>query len=424
MQPHQSLVVFGVNHQSTEIALREQVAFAPDQLKAALSSAIEQLAATEVAILSTCNRTEVYLVGEGLSRDQLVDWLARFHNISLDAIQHAYYKIGNEALSHMMRVASGLDSLVLGEPQILGQMKSTYATAQSEGTLKSLLHRVFQQVFSTAKRIRSETAIGKNPVSVAYAAVDLAQQIFSRLADCRVLVLGAGDTATLAAKHLVSKGVAGLVVANRTLERAEQLAQQVDGEAILIGSIGSIMHTVDIVIASTASQLPILGKGTIESALKKRRHAPMLLIDIAVPRDIEAEVGHLDDAYLYTVDDLLQVVSNNQASRVQETSAAEAIIEADVSQFESNMRARDSVSGINAYRKQAERWRDDQVAKALRQIEAGQPAVEVIEHMGRVLTNKLLHLPTRNLQQVDETDLLRLTETLFQLPASKEKQHD
>ncbi len=419
-----NFVVFGLSHQSADVALREQVALRPEVVGDALSSIQEVLSLEEAAILSTCNRTEIYASGNQASCADLKRWLSQYCKLSEAHLSDAYFLQGADAIAHMMRVAAGLDSLVLGEPQILGQLKDAYHYAQREGALGRELHQVFQQVFSTAKRIRSETAIGKNPVSVAYAAVSLAQQIFADLSECHVLVLGAGDTANLVAKYLNDKRVARISVANRTLSRAQELADEVGGRAMLLGEISQIMHEVDIVISSTASQLPIVGKGTIESALKKRRHNPMLLIDIAVPRDIEPEVAGLDDAYLYTVDDLARVVESNQQSRVEEVAEAQAIIESQVDEFMARARARESVSGISAYRQQAELWRDELLEKARIQLANGRPPEQVMEQMARGLTNKLLHIPTRNLQQMKESDLLRLTEELFQLPVNDEKSND
>ena len=316
----------------------------------------------------------------------------------------------------MMCVASGLNSLVLGEPQILGQMKSSYAVAQSANTLSSELHSVFQKVFGVAKRVRTNTAIGENPVSVAYAAVSLAQQIFSDLKQDTALLIGAGETIDLVARHLRQQGIKQMIFANRTLERAQRLAQEFSAKAVLLSDIPEQLVHADIVISSTASQLPILGKGAVESALKQRRHKPMFMVDIAVPRDIEMEVGDLADVYLYTVDDLREVIDENKQSRENAANEAYAIIDEAVTTYMQETRARHSVSAIKSYRQHAEQLRDEALEKALRDLSNGVSADEVIQYMANSLTNKLLHTPTRQLKQAS-TDgdhaLLNLTQKLF-----------
>ncbi|MCV6626661.1 MAG: glutamyl-tRNA reductase, partial [Cellvibrionaceae bacterium] len=341
------LLALGINHNTAPVDIRERVAFAPDTQAAALRGLCQALAVEEAAILSTCNRTEVYTWGQA-GADDLLGWLGQFHQLSAAQIEPYHYSlVDGAAVEHMMRVAAGLDSLVLGEPQILGQMKDAYAYATEVGTVGRGLHYGFQQVFNIAKRVRSETQIGANPVSVAFAAVSLAQQIFSDLKEDTALLIGAGETIELVARHLHNNGIKKLIVANRTLARAQALADELkvgsnggaSAEAILLSDIPEQLQRADIVISSTASQLPLLGKGAVESALKKRKHKPMFMVDIAVPRDIEAEVDELQDVYLYTVDDLRSVIDENRKSRENEAKKAELIVAEGIAQYQGEMRA-------------------------------------------------------------------------------------
>jgi glutamyl-tRNA reductase len=413
-----TLLAFGINHNTASLAIRERVAFAPEQVEGALAQVCRDAAVDEVAILSTCNRTEIYVSTQS-SAARVLEWVARYHRVELTEIQAcSYCHHDSEAIRHMMAVASGLDSLVLGEPQILGQMKSAYAVARDAGTIGSHLHSAFQQVFSIAKRVRTETAIGENPVSVAYAAVSLAQQIFSDLKQDTALLIGAGETIELVARHLFEQGVRNILVANRTLGRARELAQKFNAEAILLADIPSVLHRADIVISSTASQLPLLGKGAVESALKKRKHKPMFMVDIAVPRDIEAEVGNLPDVYLYTVDDLREVIDENLRSRQEAATKADQIVLEGVRLYERELRALTSVSTIKAYRRKAELLRDQELDKALRALASGSSPELVVTQLARGLTNKLLHEPTTRLKQASQLgrdDVLGLSQELFGL---------
>lgn len=411
-----TLLAFGINHTTAPLAIRERVAFAPDVMAEVLKDARKQIGAHEAAILSTCNRTEIYLASN-LQADAILTWLESHSAISRQDLQQCHYLFrGDEALRHMMKVAGGLDSLVLGEPQILGQMKSAYAMAREAGTVGASLHAAFQQVFAVAKQVRSQTAIGENPVSVAYTAVTLAQQIFSDLKQDTALLIGAGETIELVAQHLSEQGIDHIIVANRTLERARQLAGRYGGEAILLPDIPRYLHRADIVISSTASPLPLLGKGAVESALKVRKHKPMFMLDIAVPRDIETEVGDLPDVYLYTVDDLQAVIDQNRKSREEAARHALAIIERGVESFRREQRALDAVDTIRAYRNKAEQLRDQELKKALNQLRAGADPDRVVHQLARNLTNKLLHAPTSALREASakgEYDTLRLAHDLF-----------
>ena len=412
-----SFLAFGINHNTASLDVRERMAFAPEQMEEALLEACREAALDEVAILSTCNRTEVYAYSRQTS-GLIAEWLASYHRLALSDVHVGYCHRGEEAIRHMMQVACGLDSLVLGEPQILGQMKSAYAVAGEAGTVGTHLHNAFQQSFSIAKRVRTETAIGENPVSVAYAAVSLAQQIFADLSQGTALLIGAGETIELVARHLHEQGVKKLLVANRTLGRARDLAQEFNAEAILLADIPEHLFRADIVISSTASQLPLLGKGAVESALRKRKHKPMFMVDIAVPRDVEAEVGELDDVYLYTVDDLREVIEENRRSREEAAQQAGEIVDQGVLAYSRELRALDSVSTIKAYRRKAEDIRDQELTKALKSLESGSQAEVVLAQLARGLTNKLLHSPTAKLKQATESgrhEIVGLTQELFDL---------
>lgn len=417
-----TLLAFGINHNTASLDIRERVSFAPEQMHEALVNACDEQGLEEIAILSTCNRTEVYAqlsAGVQPSPGKVQRWLAGYHELASEDLDGCHYWFhGEQAVGHMMNVASGLDSLVLGEPQILGQMKSAYSVACDAGTVGRFLHNAFHQVFGIAKRVRTETAIGENPVSVAYAAVSLAQQIFSDLKQDTALLIGAGETIELVAQHLSQQGVGQLIVANRTLERASQLAEKFSAEAVMLADIPQHLHRADIVITSTASQLPLLGKGAVESALKKRRHKPMFMVDIAVPRDIEPEVGELEDVYLYSVDDLREVIDENRRSRQEAAEKATEIITQGVSQYLSELRALDSVATIKAYRQKAEDLRDQELNKALKALESGTAPEQVLNQLARGLTNKLLHGPTARLKKAGasgDSHIIDVTHELFDL---------
>ncbi len=429
------LFVIGLNHESAAVELRERVTFAPESMVSALQRLVSETSAKEVVVLSTCNRTELYIITDTSTKSttafetgpnagsdissEIINWLANYHQLELQQLESCCYcHRDDEAIAHMMKVACGLDSMVLGEPQILGQMKSSYAVAQEASVLGSELHSAFQKVFSVAKQVRTETAIGRNPVSVAYAAVHLSQRIFSDLKQDTALLIGAGETIDLVARHLRDQGIRSLIFANRTLERAEQLAQEFSAQAILLSAIPEHLHKADIVISSTASQLPILGKGAVESALKQRKHKPMFMVDIAVPRDIEAEVAELDDVYLYTVDDLRDVIDENKQSREAAAVEAHLIVEQCVADYIKERRSRYSVAAIKSYREQAHQLRDEALQKALRELNNGVSPEQVLQQLANNLTNKLLHTPTQQLKQVGEEgpqELIALSQRLLGL---------
>tara|TARA_A100001011_G_scaffold278416_1_gene288197 strand:+ start:1523 stop:2506 length:984 start_codon:yes stop_codon:yes gene_type:complete len=325
-----------------------------------------------------------------------------------------------EALKHLILVSSGLDSMVLGEPQIFGQIKSAYSVGREAGTVSSRLNQAFQYVFSTVKRIRTETAIGQSPVSVAYTSVRLARQIFTDFESKTTLLIGAGETIELVAKHLRDQGMGEVIVANRTLSRARDAVQNFASKIILLSDVPEYLYKADILISSTASQLPILGKGVVEDAIKKRRKKPMLLIDLAVPRDIESQVDEIPDVYLYNVDDLTNVVQDGLASRRSAADAADVIIQQEIKNWARHQRALNAVDTIRAFRKSIEIIRDAEVEKALMSLRRGQHSEDVIHKLARNLTNKLMHKPTTRLKLASEEgreDTIHVTKDLFGLTA-------
>lgn len=409
---------FGINHKTAPVALRERAAFAKEKLSEALNDITVHGGVGEATILSTCNRTELYCRAEDRrsSKDATVDWFCSYHGLSTETIApHLYFHPGEQAVKHAFRVASGLDSLVLGEPQILGQMKDAFALAHKAGATGKILNKLFQQTFSVAKQVRTDTAIGASAVSVAFAAVTLAKRIFHKLSDQTVLLIGAGDTIELAARHLKEQGVRHMIVANRTLERAQSLADTYQGEAISLLEMPTRLADADIVISSTASQLPILGKGAVESALKQRKRRPMFMVDIAVPRDIETEVGELADVYLYTVDDLQEVVQENMQSRQEAAREAEQIIDLHVTKFMRWIHSLDAVPTICALRDSADAMREAELARARRGLARGEDPQQVIAELARALTNKLTHAPTSALQKADHDGNRALIETARKL---------
>jgi len=414
-----TLIALGLNHKTAPIDIRERLSFGPDIVVGALRSLAEQAGAGEAVIVSTCNRTEIYCAGDDLDGDAIRQWVSRFHGIDGSLLHpYLYAHRDKEAVSHLFEVASGLDSMILGEPQILGQVKSAFQTAQNAGSVGKLLGRLFQCTFALAKQVRTDTAIGNSPVSVAFAAVTLARQIFADLSAQTALLIGAGETIELAARHLHQHGLGRMIVANRTVERAHDLAAQFDGYAIALTEIAVHLPEADIVISSTASPLPILGKGTVESALKKRRHRPVFMVDIAVPRDVEPEVAELEDIYLYTVDDLEDVIQENLRSRQEAAEQAREIIETHAGEFMAWLRSLDALSVIQDVRNRAEAIRDEVLDKALRQVSAGKAPEEALQFLANTLTNKLLHAPSAQLRAAGssgQTQLLEAASTLFQL---------
>ncbi|KAJ9432794.1 glutamyl-tRNA reductase [Candidatus Pantoea symbiotica] len=397
-----TLLALGINHKTAPVALRERVAFTPDTLELALNSLLSQPMVQSGVVLSTCNRTELYLSVEQQAdlQEKLVRWLCDYHDLREEDVRNSlYWHQDNAAVSHLMRVASGLDSLVLGEPQILGQVKKAFVDSSRDHALSSELERMFQKTFSVAKRVRTETEIGASAVSVAFAACSLARQIFESLSTVNVLLVGAGETIELVARHLREHSVKKLMIANRTRERAQLLADEVGAEVIGLGDIETRLADADIIISSTASPLPIIGKGMVERALKARRNQPMLLVDIAVPRDVEPEVGKLANAYLYSVDDLQAIIEQNMAQRKAAAVQAESIVVQESGEFMAWLRAQSAVETIREYRSQADQVRAELQERALAALQQGADAEKVLQELAHKLTNRLIHTPTKSLQQ-------------------------
>ncbi|MET0580526.1 MAG: glutamyl-tRNA reductase [Pseudoxanthomonas sp.] len=406
-----TLWVLGLNHQTAPVGLRERVAFDAAALPAALASLRALPDVSEAAVLSTCNRTELYAIAE--DGQALSAWLAT-HADGLDG--YLYRHSDADAVRHLFRVATGLDSMVLGEPQILGQVKEAWVAARESGALGNGLDRLFQQTFAVAKRARTDTRVGANPVSVASTAVRLAQNSFARLDDSTVLLIGAGETIELAARHLSEGKVRRLLIANRTLSHAQELATRHGGYALPLTELERHLAEADVVFSATASREPILARAQVAAALSRRRHKPMLLFDLAVPRDIESSVAELDDAYLYTVDDLERAVEDNRRSRREAADAAEAIIELQVARYIENLHASSRQEPLKRLRAHGDAAREDVLAKARQQLANGRDAEEVLDFLAHTLTNRLLHPPTAALREAalsGDADLARAADKLF-----------
>jgi glutamyl-tRNA reductase len=415
-----SLITLGINHKTAPVELRERVVFAPDQLSDALKKLAALHPVNEVAILSTCNRTELYCTLENSDYNSVIEWIGKYHKIDTKELKNYLYTYPeNDTVRHMFRVATGLDSLILGEPQILGQMKDSYHEALKAGTLGSTLGRLFQHTFTVAKQIRTDTAIGSSPVSVAFAAVRLAKQIFGDMSKQTALLIGAGETIELTARHLHDNQIGRMIIANRTVERAHNLAGQFDGYGIALSEIPAHLAEADIIISSTASQEHILYKTIIEKALAQRKHKPMFIVDLAIPRDIEPSVSELEDVYLYTVDDLRDVINEGQRTRQEAAKQADEIIDVQVQHFLAWAKSLNAVDTIRDYRSKAEQSRDEVLAKAQRQLRQGKSADEVLQFLANTLTNKLLHEPSTSLRDAasqGRMELIRAAQEIFNLP--------
>ncbi|BAK74880.1 glutamyl-tRNA reductase [Pseudogulbenkiania sp. NH8B] len=390
------LVAFGLNHQTAPLSVREKLAFPAEVLPGALESLVHSDAAGEAAIVSTCNRTEIYCASH--NPQAALEWLSQFHGLPLDELVPYLYQLDAAAAArHAFRVASGLDSMVLGETQILGQIKDAVRAAEQSGTLGTQLNALFQKTFAVAKEVRSKTAVGANSVSMSAAAVKLAEQIFPTIRELKVLFIGAGEMIELVATHFAARNPSCITVANRTLERGEKLAERFGGNAITLSDLPEALPRYDVVVTSTASQLPILGKGLMERAIKIRRHRPVFMLDLAVPRDIEAEVGELDDVFLYTVDDIASVVEVGREARQLAAEEAETIIQARVQEFVEWLKRRETVPLIRGLRDEAERVRRHALEAAHKQLARGDDPAKVLEALSQQLTNKLMHPPTQAL---------------------------
>jgi glutamyl-tRNA reductase len=412
------LFAFGINHQTAPVSVREQVAFGPENLEQALRDLVDHRQAREAAIISTCNRTEVYC--NTPDPQQAIAWLAEFHQLSPQTIEPYLYTLPKEqAVKHAFRVASGLDSMVLGETQILGQIKQAVKSAEQAGTLGTLLNKLFQSTFSVAKEVRTRTEIGANSISMAAAAVRLAQRIYPSIAEQSVLFIGAGEMIELCANHFAAQTPRHMTFANRTVERAALLAQNYsNAHAVSLNDLPEQLPLSDIVITSTASPLPIIGKGMVERAIKLRKHRPIFMVDLAVPRDVEAEVAELDDVFLYAVDDIAEVVQDGLDARQGAVEQAESIITTCVADFVHWMGTREVVPTIRALRDHAERLRRHEMERAIKLLEKGEPPEKVLEAFSQGLINKFLHSPTHALNHADVKDreeMVALISRLYQI---------
>ena len=403
--PH--IAVLSVNHQLAPVEIREKVAFAQNELASSVSKLLSIPGILSCVVLSTCNRSELYVASESSHIEEILgQYLANTHGIDYKKLsQYLSYFENDGAINHICNVAAGLDSMVLGEPQIFGQLKDAYQFSKEHKALDKTLEKLFQHAFTTAKKVRTDTKIGASPVSVAYCAVKLSEKIFTNLADQTVLLIGAGEMIELSAKHLKQKGVSKMIVANRTIENAQTIALAYGAEAINLKQLSEHLHRADIVISSTAAPVPILGKGLIETVLVQRKHQPMLLLDLAIPRDIEPEAGKLDDVFLYTVDDLQQVVENNLEGRKQEKIAAQEIINKQNLEFKAWLDNIPNEEIIKQYRQHAMDLKDDAVKGAMKKLSAGVDADAVIQELADQLTNKLLHAPFKNIKKTPGINL-------------------
>lgn len=416
-----SVWTLGINHNTAPLDLRGRFAFAIDQIQPTLQTLRSSLPRQpEATLLSTCNRTELYGAGDHAIVEPTLEWLAQTGGVSPHVLrEHAYVLRDDQAARHAFRVASGLDSMVLGEAQILGQMKDAVRAADEAGALGSTLHQLFQRSFAVAKQVRTSTEIGAHSISMTAAAVRLASQLFEDLKETRVLFVGAGEMIELAATHFAARTPRSMAIANRTLERGEALASRFGAQVMRLAEIPDRLHEFDAVISCTASTLPIIGLGAVERALKKRRHRPMFMVDLAVPRDIEAEVKDLGDVYLYTVDDLATVVQTGRDQRQAAVAQAEAIIDAGVLSFMHWMEQRDPAHGvvplIQQINAQADTWRQAEMARARRLLAKGEPVEVVMEALAKGLTQKMLHGTLAELHAGDAASRAATAQTVSRL---------
>jgi len=410
------LLVYGLNHHKTPIAIREKLSFDAAELPLALNSLMRHSLNHEAMILSTCNRTEIYTTAKNIA--PLEQWLTKQKSLKVDLNQYCYSHFDQEAVQHIMRVASGLDSMVLGESQVLGQMKQAYFNAQNAGTVGVILNQLFPAVFSAAKCIRTQTDIGAHSVSIAYAITQFAKKFFYELKNCRVLLVGIGETIELVATYLHGIGVKEMIIANRTLEKSQTITTSMQAHAIRIQDIPQVLPDMDIVITATASQLPIIGKGLIETASRDKQNNPLLLFDLAVPRDIEPEAGVLPNVHLYNIDDLQMIIAHNKQNRMMAAVEAEKIIASQSALFIEKMRVFHARHIIAQYRERLEKMRDEEQEKALRLLRQGRDPEDVLTQFGMQLINKVMHHPTMKLREaasMEACDGLRSMKEFFEL---------
>jgi glutamyl-tRNA reductase len=420
------LFTIGISHHTAPIEIRERVAIARSEYAAR----VEQLRALpgveEVLILGTCNRTEIYCLSSRAGKATLLDWVHRSNGIPAGELdQHFYSYEGEDAARHLIRVASGLDSLVLGETQILGQLKEAWQQAHDAGSLGTVLDRLFQHTFASAKSIRTNSGISEHPVSVAYTAVVLARQIFGDLGSKTVALIGAGEMIQLCGRYLRDHGIANLLILNRSREAAEKLALELDASPMTLDQLGEALPRADILFSSTASPQLVIRKGDVKSALRKRRHRPMFLVDIAVPRDIEPAVARLKDVYLYTIDDLQQVVDENMQQRNEAAEAATAEVEEAVATFMRWLYGIRAGRTLKRMREQSHQFEQELTERALRRLQAGQDPADVLQQLAATLTNKILHLPSKRLREAAEDrdyEVLKAADRIFRGEGSEDPQ--
>jgi glutamyl-tRNA reductase len=414
--------ILGINHRTAPVALREKVAFSEDRLLAALRTLRQEAGVAEAVILSTCNRTEVYWAGSA-SGAELSQWLERHHGNNLDLASSLYVHEEQRAVEHAFSVASGLDSMVLGEAQILGQLKDAYRVAQEAGSTGPTLNKLFQAAFSAAKRVRSETRIGANAVSLASATVSLARRVYSDLSAHTALMIGAGDMNALAARHFMAAGVKRMVIANRTLSKAQALAAELKAYAVGLEDLDKELAQADIVIACTASPVPLITKSSVEGAIRTRRRRPIFMVDLAVPRDIDPAVAELEDVYLFSIDDLQTVIDENRQQRAAAAGGAKLLIDEEVARFLTDTRVKDAGPAIRALRDQADAIRLQTLEQARRLLAAGKSTDEAIEFLANTLTNRLLHAPTQALRQAAERADSGLAEAVTRILTEERDRH-
>lgn len=410
------IIAYGINHKSAPIEIRERMIYDPTQASAALQKLSSEHSVNEAVLISTCNRTEIYTLPE--HQHTIYHWLTENHPSNFDISTFCYQYQGLAAIRHLLRVSSGLDSMVLGEPQIFGQVKQAFQIACESGTVGQQLKHLFPAIFSASKQIRHKTAIGKSPVSMAYAILQLARRIFSRVERCHILFIGTGHMIELAATYLASAGVQKFTVASRTREKAQSLAATLSAQGIALSDIPQALKEADIVISATASQLPIIGKGMVENVLRSRKHRPLLMVDLAVPRDIEAEIAGLGDVYLYNLDDLQHIIAENLKNRAEAAKQAEAMVEIQAQHYMRQLRILDAKEMILNYRQGLEKIRDQELLKALQQLQLGHEASDIIKIFAHNLVNKIMHGPTLKLRQAaynEQMDLLLLAKNLLEI---------
>lgn len=420
------LFTIGISHHTAPIEIREKVAITRSEYAGRVQELCAMPGVEEVIILGTCNRTEIYCLSSETGKETLMDWIHQINDITPGELdQHFYGYQGEEAARHLIRVASGLDSLVLGETQILGQLKEAWQLAHDAGSMGKVLDRLFQHTFAAAKAIRTTSGISDHSVSVAYTAVVLARQIFGELRSQTVVLVGAGEMVQLCGRHLREQGIAKLLIVNRSKEKAEELAAELDATALTLDKLNDALPEADILISSTASPEPVIRRGDVRSALKKRRHRPMFLVDIAVPRDIDPQVSGLKDVYLYTIDDLQQVVDENMQQRSKAAQSAQSDVDAAVDDFMRWMYGLRAARSLKRIRQQSHEHERDLSEKALRKLRAGQDPVEVVQQLASTLTNRILHLPTKRLRELAESqdyELLKAADRIFRPDGQDEQE--